>query len=71
MTYDPLRSSELRDSARPRLFGGRILSGWWRRVAASLLDYLVALPLGVLVLWLAGFDFDRWLDSPEDSGWAL
>jgi uncharacterized RDD family membrane protein YckC len=45
---------------------GYALSGWWRRVGATMLDGVVVVPLGVLIAWALGADVDRyWSDAGD------
>jgi uncharacterized RDD family membrane protein YckC len=44
---------------RPALWRGYALSGWWRRVGATVLDGLVVIPIGVLIGVALGLDLDR------------
>jgi uncharacterized RDD family membrane protein YckC len=49
---------------------GYALSGWLRRVGATLLDALVVIPLGILIGLALGVDLERlYSDSPGDDYW--
>jgi uncharacterized RDD family membrane protein YckC len=52
------------------MWRGYALSGWWRRVGATLVDALVVIPLGVLIGLALGVDLDRlYSDSPGEDHW--
>jgi uncharacterized RDD family membrane protein YckC len=49
---------------------GYALSGWWRRVGATLVDALAVVPLGLLIGLALGVDLERlYSDSPGDDYW--
>jgi uncharacterized RDD family membrane protein YckC len=53
---------------RAAMWRDYVLSGWWRRVGASLLDGILVLPLGILLGLLLGADLDQiWSDSAPNS----
>ena len=63
---------EDRDLVQKRVpaWRGYALSGWWRRVGATLLDCLVVIPLGTLVALALGADMDRlYSASPGNDQW--
>ena len=55
---------------RAPVWRGYVLSGWWRRVGATLLDCLVVIPVGTLFAVALGADLERlYSDSPGDDQW--
>jgi uncharacterized RDD family membrane protein YckC len=55
---------------RPAMWRGYVLSGWWRRVGATLLDAFVVIPIGALLAVALGTDLDQlWSESSGSDHW--